>query len=66
MVRYIFRPSSPFCPLAVALGLAIPEAVPQVEDVARQEIEVQGYVGAQALNEFRTYAVERNPLYLMV
>jgi len=51
VVRYTFRPSSPFCPLAVTLGLAIKEAVAQVEGAARQEIEVEGYVGAQELGD---------------
>jgi len=49
-VRYRFRPSSPLCPLAVTLALQIKEAVAQVEGVARQEVEVVGYVGAEALN----------------
>jgi len=49
-VRYRFRPSSPLCPIAVPLALQIKEAVAQVEGVARQEIEVVGYVGAEALN----------------
>jgi len=49
VVRYTFRPSSPLCPLAVSLGLAIKEAVAQVQGVTRQEIEVEGYVGAQEL-----------------
>ena len=49
-VRYRFRPSSPLCPLAVTLALQIKEAVAQVEGVARQEVEVVGYVGARALN----------------
>jgi metal-sulfur cluster biosynthetic enzyme len=50
VVRYTFRPSSPLCPLAVTLALAIRDAVAQVEGVAKQEIEVAGYVGAQELN----------------
>ncbi len=49
-VRYRFRPSSPLCPIAVPLALQIKEAVAQVEGVARQEIEVVGYVGAEELN----------------
>ena len=49
-VHYRFRPSSPLCPLAVTLALQIKEAVAQVEGVARQEVEVVGYVGARALN----------------
>jgi metal-sulfur cluster biosynthetic enzyme len=50
-VRYRFRPSSPLCPLAVHLALAIREAVAGVPGVKEQEIEVVGYVGADDLNE---------------
>ena len=50
-VRYTFRPSSPLCPLAVTLALSIQRAVAQVEGVLRQEISVEGYVGAQQLTE---------------
>lgn len=49
-VRYRFRPSSPLCPLAVHLVLAIREAVADVPGVTGQEIEVVGYVGADELN----------------
>jgi metal-sulfur cluster biosynthetic enzyme len=49
-VRYRFRPSSPLCPLAVHLALAIREAVAGVPDVTDQQIEVVGYVGADELN----------------
>ena len=50
-VSYRFRPSSPLCPLAVHLALAIREAVDRVPGVTDQEIEVVGYVGADELNE---------------
>lgn len=49
-VSYRFRPSSPLCPLAVHLALAIQAAVAAVPGVAEQEIEVIGYVGADELN----------------
>lgn len=49
-VSYRFRPSSPLCPLAVHLALAIRDAVASVPGVAEQEIEVVGYVGADELN----------------
>lgn len=49
-VSYKFRPSSPFCPLAVSLALAIRRAVADVEGVQKQEIEVVGYVNAEQLN----------------
>ena len=50
-VSYTFRPSSPLCPLAVTLALQIREAVAAVHGVTEQEIEVAGYVGANALNQ---------------
>ncbi len=50
-VRYRFRPSSPVCPIAVHLALDIKRAVAEVPGVTAQEIEVVGYVGADALND---------------
>lgn len=47
IVSYKFRPSSPFCPLAIPLALSIRRAVAEVEGVADQEIEVVGYVNAE-------------------
>jgi metal-sulfur cluster biosynthetic enzyme len=49
-VRYKFRPSSPLCPLAVHLALAIRDAVAEVPGVTEQQIEVVGYVGSDDLN----------------
>jgi len=46
-VSYKFRPSSPFCPLAIPLALSIRRAVAEVEGVADQEVEVVGYVNAE-------------------
>ncbi len=51
VVRYRFRPSSPLCPIAVPLALAIRKAVAEVDEVSRQEIEVIGYIKAAELNE---------------
>ena len=50
VVRYKFRPSSPLCPIAVPLALAIRQAVAEVEGVTGQEIEVVGYLRAAELN----------------
>ncbi len=50
-VCYTFRPSSPLCPLAVTLALQIKQAVASVPGVTRQEITVEGYVGAEGLSE---------------
>ena len=49
-VSYKFRPSSPFCPLAVPLAVQIKRAVAEMEGVTAQEITVVGYVGAADLN----------------
>ncbi|MEA3376124.1 MAG: iron-sulfur cluster assembly protein [Chloroflexota bacterium] len=50
LVSYTFHPSSPFCPLAVSLALSIRRAVAGVEGVAKQEIEVVGYVNADQVS----------------
>jgi metal-sulfur cluster biosynthetic enzyme len=49
-VSYKFRPSSPFCPLAVYLALDIRGAVAGVPGVTGQEIQVVGCVGAEELS----------------
>jgi len=51
IVRYTFRPSSPLCPLAVTLALQVKHAVAGVPGVTRQEISVEGYMGAEGLND---------------
>ena len=48
-VTYRFRPSSPFCPLAVSLAQMIKSAVGQVPGVTGQTIKVAGYVKAELL-----------------
>jgi len=58
-VRYKFRPSSPLCPLAVHLSLAIHQAVAEVPGVTGQEIEVVGYIGAEELNAMLTEQVSK-------
>lgn len=50
-VSYIFRPSSPLCPLAVFLATQIKQAVAEVPGVTTQKIRVEGYVGAEALTQ---------------
>ena len=49
-VSYKFHPSSPLCPMAVTLSLAIRDAVASVEGVKAQDIEVVGYVRADEVN----------------
>jgi metal-sulfur cluster biosynthetic enzyme len=48
-VSYKFRPSSPLCPIAVPLSLAIREAVAEVEGVTEQDLEIFGYIQAEEL-----------------
>jgi metal-sulfur cluster biosynthetic enzyme len=48
-VAYKFRPSSPLCPIAVPLSVAIEVAVSQVEGVAGQDMEIVGYIQADEL-----------------
>jgi metal-sulfur cluster biosynthetic enzyme len=49
-VRCTFRPSSPFCPLAVHLALSIRQAIAAVPGVESVSLQVAGYVGAEELN----------------
>jgi metal-sulfur cluster biosynthetic enzyme len=50
-VHYTFRPSSPFCPLAITLAQSIKNATSQVPGVTRQKITVVDYVQAPLLTE---------------
>ncbi|NLE45855.1 MAG: DUF59 domain-containing protein [Chloroflexi bacterium] len=50
VARYTFHPSSPLCPLAVSLALAIRDAVAEVEGISGQEIAVEGYIKASELS----------------
>lgn len=50
-VSYKIRPSSELCPLALPLSIEIYNAVKQVEGVKSQDLEVVGYIHAQALTE---------------
>lgn len=49
-VTYVFRPSSPLCPIAVPLALAILQAIAEVEGVTGQHMTVVDYVGSDELN----------------
>lgn len=49
MVSYTFRPSSPFCPMAVYLAVQIKAAVKQVAGVTGQDIRVDGYIEQEKL-----------------
>jgi metal-sulfur cluster biosynthetic enzyme len=48
-VSYTFRPSSPFCPIAVFLAQQIKQAVAQVPGVTAQTITVRDYIAAEEL-----------------
>ena len=49
--EYIFRPSSPLCPIALTLVMSIIEAIKEVEGVTDQKVTVVDYTGADALND---------------
>jgi len=50
-VSYVFRPSSPLCPLAVPLALEIIQTVREVQEISGQTITVVDYVQADELNK---------------
>ncbi len=50
-VTYVFRPSSPLCPIAVTLIQQIKAGVAEVEGVNGQRIQVVDYVNANALTK---------------
>jgi metal-sulfur cluster biosynthetic enzyme len=56
---YIFRPSSPLCPLAVPLAMMIIKAINEVEDITGQSITVVDYVDAEKLNEILRAVLEQ-------
>ena len=55
---YIFRPSSPLCPLAVPLAMMIIKAINEVEDISGQSITVVDYVDVEKLNEILRAVLE--------
>jgi len=60
-VSYKFRPSSPLCPIAVPLSIAIKMAIDEVEGVTRQAMEIVGYLQAEELTElFREWMAEED------
>jgi metal-sulfur cluster biosynthetic enzyme len=48
--EYIFRPSSPLCPIALTLVMQIIEAVKSVEGITNQTVTVVDYTGVDELN----------------
>jgi metal-sulfur cluster biosynthetic enzyme len=57
-VHYTFRPSSPFCPIAVPLSLDIQHAVAEVEGVTRQELKIVGYIQSEELTAWLKQAMQ--------
>lgn len=57
-ISYIFRPSSPLCPIAVPLALEIMRAMREVPGITGQEISVVDYQQADLLNEMLKSVVE--------
>jgi metal-sulfur cluster biosynthetic enzyme len=50
-VAYNFRPSSPLCPIAVPLAVAIIQAINEIDGVSGQSMTVIDYIEADKLNE---------------
>jgi metal-sulfur cluster biosynthetic enzyme len=50
-ISYIFRPSSPLCPIAVPLALNIIEAIKKIPEIKKQDITVVDYLQADMLND---------------
>ncbi len=50
-ITYVFRPSSPLCPIVVPLALGIMQAIREVPGITGQSITVVDYVQAEQLNE---------------
>jgi metal-sulfur cluster biosynthetic enzyme len=57
-ITYVFRPSSPLCPIAVPLALSIIQAIREVPGVTGQSIKVVDYVQAEQLNVILNSVVE--------
>ncbi len=56
-VTYKFRPSSPFCPIAVPLSQDIQHAVAEVEGVSGQEMEIVGFALGDELMKWLNQAM---------
>jgi metal-sulfur cluster biosynthetic enzyme len=50
-ISYVFRPSSPLCPIAVPLALGIIDAIKEVPGITGQQVTVKDYVQSDQLNE---------------
>ena len=59
-ITYTFRPSSPFCPIAVPLALGIMQAIREVPGIINQRITVVDYIQADQLNKLLQDVLEEN------
>ena len=57
-VTYTFRPSSPLCPIAVPLSVAIIQAINEVPGVSGQRVKVVDYIQADLLCELLNSVLE--------
>ncbi len=57
-VKFTFRPSSAFCPIAVPLADAIQRAVAEVPGVQSQEVKVIGFALSEELTALLKQALE--------
>jgi metal-sulfur cluster biosynthetic enzyme len=61
-VSYVFRPSSPFCPIAIPLSVSIKNAISEVEGVTGQTFDIAGFAFAdEMLTWFRENFPEHDP-----
>jgi metal-sulfur cluster biosynthetic enzyme len=56
-VTYKFRPSSPFCPIAVPFSMDIQHAVAEVQGVTGQDLKVVGFALSDELTEWLKQAM---------
>jgi metal-sulfur cluster biosynthetic enzyme len=57
-VSYTFRPSSPFCPIAVPLSNEIQMAVAEVPGVTSQDVKVVGFALSEELTTLLKQALD--------
>ena len=57
LVSYKFRPSSPFCPIAIPLSSEIKQAIAEVEGVSGQEMEIVGFALGDELMKWLNQAM---------
>ena len=59
-VTYKFRPSSPFCPIAVPLSMDIQHAVAEVEGVTGQDLQIVGFALSDELTGWLKQAFKKS------